>query len=191
MPTEERVHNHPCKVPPYWCSSILLSFPLHVFQSWMHARDRWALAGSPHIWLEACLVVAVVEELRCQAESWGADETHGSAWSLLQQCSVWERDIFWLSAVICCSAFIRPSFALLSEAPREALLCCHTLSIKNVVTTLIKLKSTCFWLAPSSALQLPVQHELDITPLKFCRRLELDYIAVYVFFPFSWLISRY
>lgn len=39
-------------------------------------------------------------------------------------------------------------------------------------------------MAPSSALQLPVQHELDVTQLKFCRRLELDYIAVCVSFPF-------
>jgi len=58
---------------------------------------------------------------------------------------------------------IPPSFPVLAEATVEALLHWHTLSIKNVFSTLITLKSTCLWLAPSSALHLPVQLELDVT----------------------------
>lgn len=92
-------------------------------------------------------MLQVAEVLRWQAELQGADGLYKPV-VLHHPCSkeACQHTRKGHLRTECCDLLfcqVHPSFSVLSQAPREALLHCHTLSIKNVVGTLITLKSTC------------------------------------------------
>lgn len=71
----------------------------------------------------------------------------------------------------CCDLLfcqVRPSFALLSEASREALLCCQALSIKKCGYHINYIEIHVLLIGTQLSSPAALQHELDITPLKFC-----------------------